>query len=1004
MTDKLPKPSSVSVYRLIYVISVVAVLVGLGALFVSEYDRREEVSDSENRRLASWPALSEEMLLSGEYFKAIELYVADHFPWRDQMTDLAMMIRSNTGFSTGERIVRVQGAENGFEDIGAWAQLPADRTSESDKEPDPDVSVTSIKDETVDLPNESSMPSVVETVIQVPSPLKFENQVDSVTELTVTPAQSSASWQANPKADVVESDSSLQSEPTATRSSTDETKHQGATTDVGPSEPLVPSQIASDAKPSGAIRTTEHHPQTKMQPIAQISEPVSEALALSQQDSPQPSSQASLFFSLENGVGPIALTGVAESTVEADAVSKTVQTNLKSPDELMVEKVAEPSKNVPHSSTVAMWQDTARVKAIDQHQPVVEASGMNHSLDAGSIYRPIHQSKQALIDRVDLQLSEPVTKRVGNDQPEVVQERNQTVRLDGDDPMPRQQGAGNQRPRQDSEITLVAANNTSPRETPEVREALALDRASTSRDASSTQSIDVNQPILVNETAEKIGDNKDLADKAHDQANPRGLVTSVQRAGTAVMLPPAPPVAAHAKEDMPKPAMGENTDQPLRREDTSLAPAKQTQASAAKPNQDKVLTSATSRASTRPEPLVQADPALTGSAANSTRIGPPESKASTQLEVTKPRSSEKQTEPKPRSTSEPQPKVKPKPKPISKSKPVPARVSNGVLIHDGQALFMFGGSEKSAKRFAQAINAWPKLVEKNRLKKAKGNKAQGPLTYTLVVTPTSSHFYLPESARQRSRSEADNLSAMHDALDPGVKFADVLSEMQGHEDEPMFYRSDHHWTGLGAYYAYRAWAKANGIKPYELGAFDKRTAKGVRGSFWNLTRAPELRGADKTSDYYVPTMVSYDSKSYYGDQQQSPGPFPFFAEKNRGYMVFLGGDNPLMVADTTANTGRTALVVKNSYGNAFAPYLLPHFDRVVVVDYRYLSRNIHEIIDTFGVTDVVFVNATIIANSGAHQTRLKQVAQGSSKAWLTEAQKRKQREQEQAKQASGGTP
>jgi hypothetical protein len=163
-----------------------------------------------------------------------------------------------------------------------------------------------------------------------------------------------------------------------------------------------------------------------------------------------------------------------------------------------------------------------------------------------------------------------------------------------------------------------------------------------------------------------------------------------------------------------------------------------------------------------------------------------------------------------------------------------------------------------------------------------------------------------------------------------------------------------------------------------------------------LTQAPELRHADKESFYYVPKTVSFDGTQYTGPQQKTPVPQPFFAEKSRGYIVFLGGDIPLLASNTNAGTGRTALVVKNSYGNAFAPYLLPHFDRVVVLDYRYVSRNIQDIVDAFGVTDLVFVNATITANSGAHQERMRQVARGSSTAWLTEAEKRRLKQQEDA--------
>ena len=318
----------------------------------------------------------------------------------------------------------------------------------------------------------------------------------------------------------------------------------------------------------------------------------------------------------------------------------------------------------------------------------------------------------------------------------------------------------------------------------------------------------------------------------------------------------------------------------------------------------------------------------------------------------------------------------------------PLNVVGGVLLHDGQALVMFQGTNRGAQGYAHAVNTWVELVAKKR----------PGMTSTVVVTPTSSHFYLPPNARARTTSEEKNLTAMRNALFPEVRFADVIKEMEGHQDQPLFYKSDHHWTGLGAYYAYRAWAKELGVVPLELSDFDKRSVPGVAGSFWSLTQAPELRHADKESFYYVPKTVTFDGTQYTGPQQKTPVPQPFFAEKSRGYIVFLGGDIPLLASNTNAGTGRTALVVKNSYGNAFAPYLLPHFDRVVVLDYRYVSRNIQDIVDSFGVTDLVFVNATITANSGAHQERMRQVARGSSTAWLTEVEKRRLKQQEDAAQ------
>ncbi len=372
---------------------------------------------------------------------------------------------------------------------------------------------------------------------------------------------------------------------------------------------------------------------------------------------------------------------------------------------------------------------------------------------------------------------------------------------------------------------------------------------------------------------------------------------------------------------------------------------------------------------------------------------PPAAKPAADL-TTKPKTAEASTQV-PSSASTPAPTA---PSPASASTPTPApAVSNkplnvvgGVLLHEGQALFMFGGTDKAAQGYANAVNTWVDLV-------AKPNNMQ---SVSVVVTPTSSHFFLPPAARARTTSEAQNLGAMKAALNADVRFADVIAEMQDHTAEPMFFKSDHHWTGLGAYYAYRAWANVMGLTPFELSDFDKRSVAGVAGSFWSLTQAAELRQADKVSDYYVPTTVTFKSTQYVGAEQKTPAPHEFFAEKSRGYIVFLGGDIPLLVGTTNAGTGRTALVVKNSYGNAFAPYLLPHFDKVVVVDYRYVFRNIQDIVKTFGVTDLVFVNATITANSGPHQERMRQVARGTSTAWQTEAEKRRIKQEEAASAAA----
>jgi len=100
-----------------------------------------------------------------------------------------------------------------------------------------------------------------------------------------------------------------------------------------------------------------------------------------------------------------------------------------------------------------------------------------------------------------------------------------------------------------------------------------------------------------------------------------------------------------------------------------------------------------------------------------------------------------------------------------------------------------------------------------------------------------------------------------------------------------------------------------------------------------------------------------------------------------GYGVFLGGDFPLVVGQTSVKNGRHVILIKNSYGNAFAPFLLPHFETVVVLDYRYFSGRLSTLINDLGLTDIVFLNANSHISSGLHRRRLKRLLR-VPKGWV----------------------
>lgn len=320
-------------------------------------------------------------------------------------------------------------------------------------------------------------------------------------------------------------------------------------------------------------------------------------------------------------------------------------------------------------------------------------------------------------------------------------------------------------------------------------------------------------------------------------------------------------------------------------------------------------------------------------------------------------------------------------------------VREGVLRVGDRGLQLFRGGDVSARAFADTVNAWGQAFEQPH---ALPDGGRGEVQVSLVVTPTSAAFYLPDDAVGRTLDEPRNLAVMRARLRPSVRMADVYGALLPHRDEAIFFKSDHHWTGLGAYYGYRAFCAASGLEPLELDAFTRKTRPGAPGSLWRMTHDPGLEHADRDVDYFVPPVQVDRSVRFTGDEQKQPVEQPFFVDFERGYLVFFGSDWPVMVAQTQAGTGRRVMLVKNSYGNAFAGYLLSHFDVVVVVDYRYSVRSAQELAKTYGITDVILLNATSTANSTPHVRRLQQVLATAGHAWETEPEKKKREEREQA--------
>jgi hypothetical protein len=233
-----------------------------------------------------------------------------------------------------------------------------------------------------------------------------------------------------------------------------------------------------------------------------------------------------------------------------------------------------------------------------------------------------------------------------------------------------------------------------------------------------------------------------------------------------------------------------------------------------------------------------------------------------------------------------------------------------------------------------------------------------------LLTPNSIEFYGPRS----NRNQRDMISQTYAKM-RGVLTVDAYSALADHSDEYIFFRTDHHWTQLGAYYAYTAFCRTAGFEAVSLDRFDTGRYENFVGTFyaWTKTYPASKVLADNPDylDYYLPIVPT--TKKYYKNYELRDGVSVQVVSSNlRGsvgnkYMCF-GGDTPLAIIDAEAGTGRSIIVFKESFGNAFVPFLTSHYDRIFVVDAREINRsgkpsfNLPAFMETHGIDEVLIIN------------------------------------------------
>ncbi len=304
-----------------------------------------------------------------------------------------------------------------------------------------------------------------------------------------------------------------------------------------------------------------------------------------------------------------------------------------------------------------------------------------------------------------------------------------------------------------------------------------------------------------------------------------------------------------------------------------------------------------------------------------------------------------------------------------------AEVSNGQIVFDYQGhawgVSLYGGGYNQDK-YAKSVNDFAEDLD-------------GIAKVYSMIAPTNGDFYCPNNFSEYNASQYDDIVYMESKLSDKVTSVHCYSALQQHKDEEIYFRTDHHWQPLGAYYAAEQFAKAAGVPFLELNEenFEYCEIDDFVGSVYSYTEDPALANDPDVLKYYIPNndFSTYYYNTHYEDELK----YPFFQKDQHGagaYCVFMGGDTKIIRVDTDIKNGRKLLVFKDSYGNAEIPFYMNSFEQIYVCDVRFFPLNAIDFIKEHGVTDVLFTMNTFSAVGGnADGIEVSRLGQGPLLDW-----------------------
>ena len=193
-------------------------------------------------------------------------------------------------------------------------------------------------------------------------------------------------------------------------------------------------------------------------------------------------------------------------------------------------------------------------------------------------------------------------------------------------------------------------------------------------------------------------------------------------------------------------------------------------------------------------------------------------------------------------------------------------------------------------------------------------------------------------------------------LESDIIWLDAMRVLRIYQDQEVYYRTDHHWTSLGAFRVFEEVAPQLGIEEDVAARFASFPISiSFNGEL--ALRTGRRTGITEEISIFVPQGMDNEViVNFIDEQRRTTSLYDIgMLETRNQHRVFLGGSASIVTINTLAPSQRRLLIIRDSFANNFVPFLTPYFREIILVDPQYYAGTIDEIMATYRITDVLFL-------------------------------------------------